>query len=107
MRRIITSTHLTVALRQPGTGCGWLWADTGNGGRSCGHGGFGSCEACAAGAPARAATAVAAAIQRIGPLPDTRLLGSLRTLRGNAPLPSGPAPSLPLPPQPEERTLPP
>jgi hypothetical protein len=62
-----------VALRQRGTGPGWVVSVSGRGGRSWGQGGFGSCEAAAGAALASATTAMAAAAS---PQPRVRVLPS-------------------------------
>ena len=84
MRRIVSRKQRIVALRQRGTGPGWVLSVSGRGGSSCGHGGFGSFEAPAgaasgpvAVAPASATTAMAAAavpLVRVGFLPSNLLL---------------------------------
>jgi len=74
IRRIVSPKQRIVALRQRQVGFGCVRSVSGRGGRSCGHGGFGSCEAVAgiAVAPASAATAVTVAaipFARVGFLP--------------------------------------
>ena len=60
---IVSAKQRIVALRQRGAGFGCVRSVSGRGGRSCGHGGFGSCDAVAGPdvAPASATTAVTVA----------------------------------------------
>src|SRR4051812_2009334 len=74
IRRIVPSMHLIVALRQRQTGPGCVASVVGAGGRSCGHGGFGSCEAAAGGA--RLASAATASTVAADPQPRVDFLPS-------------------------------
>jgi PPOX class probable F420-dependent enzyme len=75
----VSAKQRIVALRQRHAGFGCVRSVSGRGGSSCGHGGFGSCDACAVVdvAPASATTAVTVAaipFARVGLLPGNLVL---------------------------------
>src|SRR5437763_9619713 len=79
IRRIVSPKQRIVALWQRQVGFGCVRSVSGRGGSSCGHGGFGSCEAVAepAATPASATTAVTVAaipFERVGLLPSNLVL---------------------------------